>query len=78
LTGAEIRAESGRELKVGRLCQGTADVKGDSTWGAKVNVGGIDGAFQPLSTTIVQTIAEFVDADMVRIWGTRRSEPYRR
>ena len=39
---------------------------------------GIDGAFQPLSTTIVQTIAEFADAYTVRIWGTRRCEPCRR
>jgi hypothetical protein len=38
----------------------------------------IDGAFQPLSTTIVQTIAEFADAHMVRIWGTRRGKPCRR
>jgi hypothetical protein len=30
---------------------------------------GIDGAFQPLSTTIVQTIAEFADTYTVRIWG---------
>ncbi len=30
---------------------------------------GIDGAFQPLSTTIVQTIAEFADAYTVRILG---------
>ena len=28
---------------------------------------GIDGAFQPLSTTIVQIIAEFADAYGVRI-----------
>ena len=69
------------------VCQGTADIKedstgrfdiGDSTWRAKVNVKsggqrypphrgrGIDGAFQSLSTTIVQTIAEFADAYMVR------------
>ncbi len=35
---------------------------------------GIDGAFQPLSTTIVQTIAEFADGYRVRIWGTVRCE----
>ena len=68
--------------------QEAADVKGDSTGrfdrGTKGNVtsGGqeyplhtsieIDGAFQPLSTTIVQTIAEFADAHMVRIGGTSR------
>lgn len=33
---------------------------------------GIDGAFQPLSTTIVQTIAVFADAYRVRILGDAR------
>ena len=39
---------------------------------------GIDGAFQPLSTTIVQTIAEFAAAYTVRIGETPRCEPSRR